>query len=513
MTYVLESGWKRFSELCTERGYSAAYASVSEHDLLMHGTSLVNDELFRAAVRDVVSKWMSSNSSHAARVDGYTLVPLSTTDTTAAFVIIPSDQYSESEAQWVKGLAAMRGEVEHLSLTSEQLTDRLVLNMEEQATLLRLCETLSASVPPVEFAQAVCRELLRGVPYEWSAAAFQLMSDGASCTDEIASAGAVPISSMDTVQHIIDTVSRHVRRGNVALLEGDACVEIASGCEQILAYVLQENGVCLGTLILGRSKGRAHDVSNIDIELLSAAGSMLIAKIGDWNLRRKQEQMFVATVETVVLTIEAKDPYTSGHASRVGYLSEQIAEAIGWNDAESERARLAGLFHDVGKVGICDTIVRAPGRLTDEQYDHMKLHPEIGHHMLSGLPGLDDILPAVLHHHERMDGNGYPHGLSGEDIPLIARIVCLADAFDAMSSDRLYRAKMSRQSVMDELDRCAGTHFDPYLVDAFRDHVSLHVFDSMIRDPQRFTPTPEIIQRAQTYFQTISGDAESNAAA
>jgi HD-GYP domain-containing protein (c-di-GMP phosphodiesterase class II) len=132
-----------------------------------------------------------------------------------------------------------------------------------------------------------------------------------------------------------------------------------------------------------------------------------------------------------------------------------------------ERVRIAGLVHDIGKIGVPEEVLRKPGKLTDEEFEMMKAHPAIGHHILQDIPQLADVLPGVLHHHERYDGRGYPHGLAGEDIPLMARIIALADSFDAMSSTRTYRAAMSRETVLTEIRRCAGAQFDPELAERF----------------------------------------------
>jgi HD-GYP domain-containing protein (c-di-GMP phosphodiesterase class II) len=164
---------------------------------------------------------------------------------------------------------------------------------------------------------------------------------------------------------------------------------------------------------------------------------------------------------------------------RVAYLSEQIALGLGYEPADAERLRIAGLLHDVGKIGVSEAVLRKAGKLTDDEYEQIKKHPEIGYRILKDLKGLEDILPAVLHHHERLDGRGYPAGLRADDIPLSARIVAAADTFDAMSSTRSYRAKMPRETVLAELERSAGTQLDPAVVDALL-LLDLEPFDQMI---------------------------------
>lgn len=132
---------------------------------------------------------------------------------------------------------------------------------------------------------------------------------------------------------------------------------------------------------------------------------------------------------------------------------------------------MVGLFHDIGKIGIPDSILQKTTKLTDEEYDDIKNHPSIGAHILQPSKIFENIIPMVKHHHERYDGRGYPSGLAGEDIPLSARIVCIADSFDAMTSDRSYRPRFTLEKALEELEKCKGSQFDPNLVDLFIDEV------------------------------------------
>jgi HD-GYP domain-containing protein (c-di-GMP phosphodiesterase class II) len=151
----------------------------------------------------------------------------------------------------------------------------------------------------------------------------------------------------------------------------------------------------------------------------------------------------------------------------VAHLSCRLAAALGLDEHSAERVRIAGLVHDVGKIGVPEAVLCKTGRLTDEEFALIKTHPEIGHRILKDIPHFDDVLPGVLRHHERWDGKGYPGGLAGEAIPLVARILALADTFDAMSSTRSYRPALPREKVLEDFRRCAGTQFDPALVERF----------------------------------------------
>lgn len=176
---------------------------------------------------------------------------------------------------------------------------------------------------------------------------------------------------------------------------------------------------------------------------------------------------YYGTIEALRLAVDAKDSYTRNHSDRVSYYSVMIGKQLGLSGNDLETLKQGALFHDVGKIGIPDAILQKPGKLTDEEYDDIKNHPSIGAKILAPAKIFSDLIPMVLNHHERYDGKGYPIGLSGEDIPLMARIVCVADSFDAMTSDRSYRPRFTVIAALEEIEKCKGAQFDPLVVDAF----------------------------------------------
>ena len=179
------------------------------------------------------------------------------------------------------------------------------------------------------------------------------------------------------------------------------------------------------------------------------------------------EKAYLESIETLRYTVEAKDKYTKGHSDRVSEYSVLIGKKIGLDLDELKKLRIGGLFHDIGKIGVPDSILLKTERLTDEEYSEIKNHPSIGKHILSSASIFSDIIPIVYHHHEKYDGTGYPGKLKGEEIPLLARIAAIADTFDAMTSKRSYRDALSIDVAKEEIKRCAGTQFDPKLVEAF----------------------------------------------
>jgi putative nucleotidyltransferase with HDIG domain len=181
---------------------------------------------------------------------------------------------------------------------------------------------------------------------------------------------------------------------------------------------------------------------------------------------RENHELFINSIRALAAAIDAKDPYTRGHSERVARYSSLVAKEMGLPGEDVRRVRLSALLHDVGKIGIDDRIIRKPTALTEEEFEIMKTHPAKGAAIMEAIPQLHDVIPGMKHHHERWEGGGYPDGLSGEDIPLQARIVSVADTFDAMTTTRPYQRAMDLRFVFQRLRDLAGNRFDPVVVDA-----------------------------------------------
>ena len=183
----------------------------------------------------------------------------------------------------------------------------------------------------------------------------------------------------------------------------------------------------------------------------------------------KLEKAYLESIETLRFTVEAKDTYTRGHSDRVSEYSVLIGQKLNLSDEDITTLKIGGLFHDIGKIGVPDSILLKNSKLTDDEYSEIKNHPTIGSHILSNATIFQNVIPIVKHHHERFDGNGYPSKLKGLDIPYLARIAAVADAFDAMTSRRTYRDSMDLDFVKTKIEKCKGTQFDPNCADAFLD--------------------------------------------
>ena len=179
------------------------------------------------------------------------------------------------------------------------------------------------------------------------------------------------------------------------------------------------------------------------------------------------------SVNTFTEFIDAKDKYTNGHSKRVALYTEEIAKRMGINKDESRRLFLIAMMHDCGKIGIPDSVLNKNGKLTDEEYKLIQSHTTVGDSILEHFTALPGIREGARSHHERYDGKGYPDGLKGKDIPFYARIICVADSYDAMSSDRCYRKKLDTEVILKELENNSGKQFDPeivpYMIDMIKD--------------------------------------------
>ena len=182
---------------------------------------------------------------------------------------------------------------------------------------------------------------------------------------------------------------------------------------------------------------------------------------------RQIETAYLQTMAALAHTIDAKDPDTNGHSRRVAGYTKQIAQSLGWSEQDSENAYFVALLHDIGKIGIPDAVLKKQNRLTDKEYELMKKHPAIGADILKDIKMLDGLSNGTLYHHERFDGSGYPSGLKGDEIPLIARIISVADTYDAMTSTRCYRKGMGQETALAELKKQSGRQFDPKIVNQF----------------------------------------------
>lgn len=240
--------------------------------------------------------------------------------------------------------------------------------------------------------------------------------------------------------------------------------------------------------------------------------------------QRNQKMLVEQTIMALSNTVEAKDIYTNGHSLRVAIYSKEIVRRMGWNAEEQQKVYYAGLLHDVGKIRVPDHIINKAGCLTKEEYAQIQIHSSAGYYILKEISAISDFAVAARWHHERYDGKGYPNGLAGENIPLIARIIGAADSYDAMTSDRCYRKRLTQEQVREEFRRGKGTQFDPKIADIVLemmdadkdylmrepDEVEQHEILVVDRDPLVLEEIKDVLQDETSYTVTaVSSDEEA----
>lgn len=268
-------------------------------------------------------------------------------------------------------------------------------------------------------------------------------------------------------------VSRAIENGE-AILTVDAADDarfeagasiIAQNISSAMCTPLTHQDERLGALYVD-TRGTTNAFTKSDLELLVALSGPAAVAIKNAQYVHKLERAYHDTLIATANAVEMRDHYTVGHTWRVTNFALEIMRELGWNEEQLKQGEMGGVLHDVGKIAVNDAILSKPGKLTDEEYAKMKIHPERGARYLRDIEFLKPLIPYCLYHHERYDGKGYPFGLSGTDIPIEGRLIAVADTFDAMTSNRPYRKGLDPQIAIDELVKGRGTQFDPDCVDA-----------------------------------------------
>ena len=287
-----------------------------------------------------------------------------------------------------------------------------------------------------------------------------------------------PEAADETLTLSRTVLNEAVRKGHAVLSDDTARDDrfkagksiIMQGIRSVVCVPLSSRDEVIGAIYLdnlGGPDGEERVFSEHDLELVAAIGKQAGIAIQRAKLFEDLEDLFYGTIKALVATVEAKDKYTHGHSERVTKFAMAIAEDMRLSPEMLDTIRLGALLHDIGKIAVPERILNKPSRLTEAEFTIIKNHPVTGYEILQHIAGIEPVLMAVRHHHEKMNGTGYPDGLAGEDIPLQARVVAVADAFDAMTSSRPYRRNFSIDEVIEEFERCAGDHFDPIATEHF----------------------------------------------
>lgn len=234
----------------------------------------------------------------------------------------------------------------------------------------------------------------------------------------------------------------------------------------IICVPVKARGRVIGVLE-AINKENGENFNEEDLSLFSSLSDQVAIALDNARLYQDLEELFFQTAESLAHAIEKRDPYTGGHTQRVTSYGMSIAKYLEIKPIERKWLRIASVLHDIGKIGIEDQILKKSGNLSPEEFEIIKQHSIMGAEIIEPIRQLRDIVPGIKYHHEKVDGNGYPEGLKGDSIPLLAKIVAVADTYDAMTTDRPYRKALTKDEAFQELKRCAGTQFDERVVNAF----------------------------------------------
>ncbi len=252
--------------------------------------------------------------------------------------------------------------------------------------------------------------------------------------------------------------------GKTAIPEG--MPKLPEFIQSYIVFPLKTPKRILGALNLVRAQN-SISFSNVDLEIINVLASQASISIENARLYQNIRENYLKTISGFALAVEAKDKYTHGHSENVMKYTVILAQQLGLSPNDIEQIKYAGLLHDIGKIGVDEAILNKPGKLTLEEFEQIKKHPELGSRILANVPFFESLIPLIRHHHEYYNGEGYPDGLANEQIPFGARILSVADSFEAMTSNRPYRKAMSHDTAYEIIKKGKNSQFDPYIVDAF----------------------------------------------
>ena len=379
---------------------------------------------------------------------------------------------AENVGRFLKVLSWMLKEEQDVAVANQEITTlstNLANTYEELSLVYRISSSMQVTQRPNEFLQNVCNELAEVINVS-GVVAISYAHPAAGQEDELVISGDVDLNAEQikllASVHLAPRMNSSENRG---MLDNHFRPSPESGLgnsiRNVIAAPLMGDKAIIGMIIaFNRREG---DFDSVDLKLVNSIGSQTAVFLANHRLYADLQDLLMGVLHALTATIDAKDPYTCGHSQRVAIISRRLAELMGCDEKKVHQIYLMGLLHDIGKIGVPESVLCKPGKLTEEEFETIKRHPAIGAKILGGIRQLDDIVSGILTHHERPDGKGYPRGLKGSEIPLEGLIVGLADCFDAMTSNRTYRNALPLSVVLAEIRKHAGSQFHPELVEKF----------------------------------------------
>ncbi len=366
-------------------------------------------------------------------------------------------------------------EFRNLSIDSQQIqqiSTELSHTYEELVLLHRLTSKMKVNQPNSTYLQMACDQLAQIIEVGGVAIFVDKKIDGEKRLTLSAGMGFIPIDQ-SLAEKMMVLLDDEITAGRHALIDSNIespfKYDWPDTIESVVAVPMEVNDKYIGFMVaVNIATKPGFDTG--DVKLLDSVANQCAVFIENDSLFSDLKELFVGSLKALTNSIDAKDQYTRGHSERVAFISRWIAERLDLPSHQVHKIYLAGLLHDIGKIGVDEVVLRKKGVLTEEQFDQMKMHPRIGASILADIKQMEDIVKGVLTHHERIDGEGYPEGLSGDQIPIIGKIISLADCFDAMTSKRAYRDAMSVKRAEAEIEAGIGTQFDEKIARVFLDN-------------------------------------------
>ena len=348
-----------------------------------------------------------------------------------------------------------------------EVSRKLSQGYEEITLYQRIASKVRVSEPSDAFFLATCSELLEFLDVDALAALYR--EKGADTDLRVVTLGDMPLEDRRLIG-LYQHVEHDLADGREAVIANDCAGSeelrhLVPGVNNMILVPLRQGKKLYGVIAAFNKRGGVEFYST-DVKLVASVSGTIAVFVENSHLYHDLQQLMLGSIRALVSSIDAKDPYTCGHSERVAMIAKRLAGQMGLPHDDVDRIYLAGLLHDIGKIGVPERILLKNGRLDPDEFDQMKQHTTIGARILMGVRELQDVIPGVLHHHERLDGRGYPKGLDQGTMPLDSRVIGLADSLDAMTSNRIYRQALTAEKAEQEIRRCTGAQFDVRCVDA-----------------------------------------------